>query len=331
MPAIELNPTPYSIVTGSSGFIGSHLCARLCQQTLASAFCGIDMERPAASASHRHIDADIRKPDCLREIAAGPPQPDALFHLAAAAEVLTPWSALPPLLSSNLEGTYHVLDCLGPRLVVFASSSSVYGNAGLSPVDPRYGAVQPLSLYAISKQAGEMIVRDWVRETNRSAVIFRFGNVVGPGCRGLIPYLARHILRYPDGGVAARLRGMGRLVRDYVPVDYVVSVLLAAAAIKWPPQSLVTLNLGTGRPMTNREVAEIVQQVAAGQGFRLDVVFDDPPGAGEADEVVLDMEETVTLLGLEPPNAEEVRKTVMGAIAELLRGTRVAQSAGIHA
>jgi UDP-glucose 4-epimerase len=322
---------PYTIVTGSSGFIGQHLCARLRSRSVADAFSGIDMERPAAPTAYRHIDADIRRPDHLRAVAAALPAPGAIFHLAAAAEVLTPWSVLPPLLSSNVEGTYYVLDCLQPKLVVFASSSSVYGNAGLKPVDTRQGAVRPLSLYAISKQAGEMILRDWAHEMGRPALIFRFGNVIGPGCRGLIPYLAGHILRHPEGGVPARLRGMGRLVRDYVPVDYVVSVLLAAVDREWPQQSVITMNLATGRAMTNREVAEIVQQVAAMQGFALNVAFDDPPGAGEADEVVLDMEETVKLLGLDPPDADKVRESIAEAVVDHLCRARLTQVAGVHA
>src|SRR5262245_49999579 len=99
IPAPELNCMPYTIVTGSSGFIGHHLCARLRSRSVADAFCGIDMERPAAPTAYRHIDADIRRPDRLRAVAAALPAPGAIFHLAAAAEVLTPWSVLPPLLS----------------------------------------------------------------------------------------------------------------------------------------------------------------------------------------------------------------------------------------
>lgn len=307
------------IVTGSSGFIGTHLCHSLGEIHGAGSLCGIDVEPPAAPGLYRHIGADIRCLDRLREAAGAWGRPDTVFHLAASAEVLTPWAEVPPLLSSNLEGTYNVLEGLDPRLLIFASSSSIYGHTGLHPAHPQRGRLQPLCLYAISKLSGEMIVRDWTRETARSAVIFRFGNVIGPGCRGLIPHLTGHAMRYPEGGVAARLRGGGRLVRDYVPVHYVLSVMMAAARREWEPHSLVTLNLGTGRAMTNREVAEIVQQVIRDLGFQLDLSFEDPPGPGEAGEVVLDVEEMVTLLGIAPPGPAEVREAIAWAVLESFR------------
>jgi nucleoside-diphosphate-sugar epimerase len=304
MPATE---APW-IVTGSSGFIGAHVCAALPRAV------GID-RRPPARPGSPHIGVDIRELGRLREIA----RPGALIHLAAGAEVLTPWADVSDLLSSNVEGTYNVVEGLDPRVAVFASSSSVYGNSGSRPADPRRTPVEPLCLYAVSKLTGETILRDWARHSGRAAAIFRFGNVVGAGCRGLIPYLAGHILRYPDGATPARLRGEGRLVRDYVPVDYVVRVLTAAARAAWAPGSAAVLNLGAGRGMTNREVAEIVRETAAEMGFALRCVFDDPPGPGEAREVVLDMEETVRLLGIAPPAPAEVRASIAAAAAAELR------------
>ncbi len=318
MPAPEHHRTSRWIVTGSSGFIGTHLCNSLNELHPPDSVCGIDKEPPSSRAGYRHIGADIRCLDRLRDVAETSDGQDVVFHLAASAEVLTPWPEVPPLLSSNLEGTYNVLEGLAPRLVIFASSSSVYGNAGLRPVDPERDALQPLCLYAVSKMSGEMLVGDWVRNSGRPAVIFRFGNVVGSGCRGLIPYLTGHILRYPEGGVDARLRGNGRLVRDYIPVSYVVRALMAAARIEWPGQSPITLNLGAGIGMTNREVAEIVQQVARDNGFRLDVSFDDPPGPGEAKEVVLDIEKTEKLLEIAPPGAAEIRRVIAETVLETL-------------
>jgi len=330
MPAPELHRTPSWIVTGSSGFIGTHLSNRLGDVCSADSFYGIDKEKPESPVRYRHVQADIRCLDSLRDSTSQSGQPDVVFHLAASAEVLTPWAQVPALLSSNLEGTYNVLEGLDPRLMIFASSSSVYGNAGLRPADPQRSALQPLCLYAISKMSGEMMVRDWARESNRSAVIFRFGNVVGSKCRGLIPYLINHVQRYPEGGVVARLRGNGRLVRDYVPVDYVVRVLTAAARIDWPAQPDVALNLGSGLAMTNRDVTEIVQQIAREQGFRLDVSFDDPPGHGEANEIVLDMEETVKLLGIAPPGAAEIRRVIAETVLKALHYAQPASFSTAH-
>jgi nucleoside-diphosphate-sugar epimerase len=161
-----------------------------------------------------------------------------------------------------------------------------------------------------------MILRDWVRESRNSAVIFRIGNVVGPGCAGLVRFLIRHVLRHPNGDAPARLRGGGLLVRDYVPVDHVINAFLTAARTDWPEETLLTLNLSSGRAMTNREIAEIVQEAANGRGFPLDFTFDDPPGPGEADQVVLDPEDTTKALGLAPPTPSEIKRAIADAVVE---------------
>jgi nucleoside-diphosphate-sugar epimerase len=318
MPEPNLPPSQPVVVTGSSGFIGSHLCAKLSDSQPAGSVLGVDVESPSRPSAYTHTTADIRVPDRLVQIGEWAGAPPVTYHLAASAEVLTPWDEVPELLSSNHEGTYNVLRALTPALVVFASSSSVYGDSGPRPAHPQHAPVRPISLYAVSKLAGEMLLRDWVNESNKCAIVFRFGNVVGTGCRGLIRYLTNHIVKYPDGGVVARLRGEGRLMRDYVPVSYVVEVMTSLAQKPWEQGTLLTLNLGTGRAMSNREVAEIVRATAHALGFRLDLRFDDPAGIGEAREVVLDVDDTVGWCGIAPPSPEEVRQTIVAAVCQSL-------------
>ena len=118
----------------------------------------IDKE-PPTQAGYTHIGADIRNLDRLRDIPGTWGRPDVVFHLAASAEVLTPWRDVPPLLSSNLAGTYNVLEGLDPRLMIFASSSSICRNAGdcVRPSLSGLSILQPLCLYAASKMSGEMM------------------------------------------------------------------------------------------------------------------------------------------------------------------------------
>jgi len=320
MPELEPIGRPQLVVTGSSGFIGRHLCARLCGSAHdAGSLFGIDANPPSAPVRYSHLAADIRDFKALATVAGSLEKRGTILHLAASAEVVTPWAEIPRLLSSNLEGTHNVLQTLDPRLLIFASSSSVYGNAGLRPVDPNSGPVKPISLYAISKLSGEMMLRDWLREKPGTGVVFRFGNVIGQGCRGLIDYLIGHVRRFPDGNSVARLRGKGKLIRDYVPVEFVTELLVAAARAEWEPGALTTLNLGTGTAMSNGEVAEIVQQAAAALGFHLKISFEDPPCPGEATEVVLDMEDTEKLFGIRPPGPAAVRETIAGTVEQALR------------
>jgi len=316
MPAAEKQKQ--FLVTGSSGFVGSHLCRRLCECYPAESVIGVDLEPPIGPARHRHVSANISGIGSLVEAKVLSRQPKAIFHLAASAEVLTPWADVPVLLSSNLQGMHTVLQGLDSELVVFASSSSVYGNSGLHPAHPRLSPVNPLCLYAFSKLTGEMLLRDWIRQSGRRALVFRFGNVIGPRCRGLIRYLIQHIVRYPQGGVVARLRGGGRLLRDYVPVSYVVDVMTTLSRKRWDPGAVVTLNLGTGKAMSNRDVAEIVGETAKSLGFRLETTFTDPAGPGEADEVVLNVEDTVARCGFGPPREDEVRRAIAASVRESL-------------
>jgi len=104
----------------------------------------------------------------------------------------------------------------------------------------------------------------------------------------------------------ARLRGEGLLVRDYVPVGYVVQTMLAAMKIEWEPGTTTILNVGTGRGTTNGEVAAIAKRIAQRYGLRLEISFDDPPAPGEAGEIVLQMDRSIHRLGISPPGPEEV-------------------------
>jgi len=309
MRETETLPSAPIVVTGSSGFIGTHLCAAAALEAH-----GIDLREPAAPTLVRHHTADIRSRGALENLKTRIGDAPALIHLAAAAEVLIPWRDAGEMISTNIDGTFAVLDALEPTRMVFASSSSVYGDAGVEFTNPSAAKLDPKGLYAMSKMNGEMLIRQWALESGGSAVNLRFGNVIGSGCRGLIPYLVSHATRYPRAERPAQLRGRGVLVRDYVPVGYVTRVLTAAARMPMEPGASVALNVGTGRGTTNREIAESVCALLAAEGLRLDVVYDDEPGPGESRIVVLDMAATVELTGLEPPGPDEVRDAIRESV-----------------
>jgi nucleoside-diphosphate-sugar epimerase len=324
MPGTEPLSSASIVVTGSSGFIGTHLSAALSADEYSSTTIhGIDLREPVAPKRLLHHTADICSRTALENLRPQVGDAATLIHLAAAAEVLIPWPDVGELISTNIDGTYAVLDTLAPGRVVFASSSSVYGDAGVEQTTAGAARPDPQCLYAMSKMNGEMLIREWARETGLSALNLRFGNVVGVGCRGLIPYLVAHATRYPRAERPARLRGRGALVRDYVPVGYIARVLTAAARMPLEPSSAVALNVGTGRGTTNREIAEFVCSLLAAEGLRLEVIYDDEPGWGESRIVVLDMAGTVELTGLEPPAPEEVRASIRESVHAHLKAACV--------
>jgi len=301
------------LVTGSEGFIGSHVCERL--GSAGAHLARLDLL--AAPVPRLSFRSDVRCPDQLRAVASIV-QPRTIIHLAAKAEVVIPFGELADLMATNVNGTINVLDTMRPERLVFASSSAVYGNGSGRAALARWSCVNPLGAYGISKAAAEIVCGEWVRNTGGVSVNLRFGNVIGPRCRGLISYLVEHALADPDGARAAPLRGNGTLVRDYVPVTYAARAIELAAEVDVRPGSAVTLNVGTGRGLTNGEVAQIVQRVLRDKGFTLTTTFGAPAAPGEARRLVLDTAATTRLLGLPPPSADEVVEAIEEATIECL-------------
>jgi UDP-arabinose 4-epimerase len=297
------------VVTGSSGFIGSHVCHLLTAAGRRDVV-GLDLQ---AESDARALRADVRCADHLRQIAAHL-DPRTVIHLAAMAEVVIPFGELGELARTNVNGTINVLEALRPTRVVLASSSAVYGTSARGGARARWRDINPLGAYGVSKVAAEIACRDWAAETGGSAVSLRFGNVIGKGCRGLIPYLVEHALRHPDGRQPAELRGDGSLLRDYVPIGHVTQAIMRAADLRVPPGRSIAFNVGSGRGLSNRAVATTVQRAVRRVGLNLTCDFNLPPAPGESLRLILDTTSTTRRLGLLPPTADEVIEAIEDAV-----------------
>jgi UDP-glucose 4-epimerase len=309
-------PAAY-LVTGSSGFIGTHVCAQARQFLPPGArLHGLDLAPPAARSAYGHIHADIRNTESLANLRIL--NPEAIIHLAARAEVLMPFKELADLSSTNVNGTANVMLQAKPRTFVFASSSAVYGSVSGEGVPADFRFVKPVGAYGVSKLFGEMVCEEWCREGFGAAVVFRFGNVIGPHCRGLIPFLVQHALSHPGGAIEAQCRGRGLILRDYVPVQHIVQLLWAAACRVWEPGTFRVFNAGTGRGMTNGQVGNIVMRVLGEQGYRLNISWDAPLGPGESSSIVLGVDETSETFGIPPPNQDAVVASIEAAVISWL-------------
>lgn len=293
------------LVTGSSGFIGSHLHTALARRASAAPVSGLDI-KPSLSGCP-HVQADIRDLVALGRAVGHVP---SAIHLAAIAEVAVPFLGLAELAMVNVGGTANVLQTATPQRFIFTSSSAVYGSLGGQRVASEGRDPRPIGSYGASKAFAEFVCRDWAASTGGTAVILRLGNVIGHGCRGLIPFLVRHALHHADSEIAAECRGGGVVVRDYVPVGYVVGAIIAALTLSVQPGTAVTFNVGTGRPLTNRDVAAVVQRVLRTQGYDLRIRWDRPLLPGEAASVVLDVGKSTRTFGVLPPDVEETVATI---------------------
>jgi UDP-glucose 4-epimerase len=279
-------------VTGSAGFIGSGVCRVL-----------------KAQGELNEIRADVRDFEQLRE-ACGPLKPRAVIHLASKGYVTSPLNDVSTMLGTAVDGIVNVTRALNPQTLVLTSSCAVYGDTGGALALPDWKNVNPLSVYGLTKALAEEVAALWAHETGNTAMILRLGNVVGEGCGGLISYLVRHALRHQDAAVPARMRGAGKIVRDYVPLSHVSKVVVAAGHTSLPPGKARTLNVGSGEGMTNRSVAEIVQSVLSARGYRLEIEWDSEPAHGEGLKALLDVTETDRVFGLPRPSAAEVRSAI---------------------
>jgi nucleoside-diphosphate-sugar epimerase len=306
-----------TLITGSSGFIASHL-----RPALGHGAATLDKQGPA------DFPADIRDLPVLQNIARSF-VPEAVVHLAALCEVVTPWASVGDLLSTNVEGTYNVLRAFQPRLFVFASSGSVYGNGVPPATAPCKDSVRPLSAYGTSKATGEVLCRLACHEHGIAAVAFRLANVIGEGCRGLIGHLVEHACRYPDGDHPVRLRGAGRMVRDFVPVNYVVRSIVAALSKEWDP-GLRVFNVASGFAMTNSEVFEVVLAALKRHGLAIHPHWGPSPAFGEAQHIVLDPDSGIEGPDFVPPTRQEIELAIEASVdagVQRHRATMVASAA----
>ena len=244
-------------VTGAAGFIASHTCERLLQRgdrvTGIDAFdYGYDPALKEANArllsryDHFRLHrGDIRDRALLERI-FDDDQPDVVVHLAARAGVRP--SLLDPTsyIDINLTGTTRILEAMHARgmdRLVFASSSSVYGSRDKGPFRETDDVSVPVSPYAATKRAGELLCATWNHLYGMHATCLRFFTVYGPRQR---PEMAIHL--FADRirrGTEITMFGDGSSLRDYTFVDDIVSGVVAAVD---RPLGYEIINLGNNTP-----------------------------------------------------------------------------------
>ena len=228
---------PHYLVTGCAGFIGSHVCEHLLangHQVTGidnfSRFYARNIKERNMSGFFNHSrfafhEVDIRNKEALFE--ALPNAFDGVIHLAAKAGVRPSISDPSAYIDVNIHGTHHLLQLMeerGMKKMFFASSSSVYGNQKQMPFNEATIEDKPISPYAFTKRAAELMNYTYHHLKGFDIICARFFTVYGPRQR---PDLAIHkFVKLVHNGEAIPMFGDGETARDYTFIDDTVKGIL---------------------------------------------------------------------------------------------------------
>lgn len=302
-------PSSVSLITGVAGFIGSHLAAALLRR--GERVVGVDNFDPfyprdlkerrlreIARDGFHFVEADIRDRDAMSHLMATH-RPRRLYHLAALAGVRPSIEQPHRYADVNVNGLVSVLDAArtaGCGAIVFASSSSVYGNNPKTPFAEDDPVDHPISPYAATKKAGELLMHTYAHLFNLRAACLRFFTVYGPGQR---PDLAiATFMRRMRKGQPITLFGDGSTSRDYTFIDDIIEgVLRAADRIEQPDCGNYRIwNLGGSAPITLAHLVAAIERVS---GLRA-VIERKPPQPGDVERTFADLSRSRSELGFEP-------------------------------
>jgi UDP-glucuronate 4-epimerase len=295
------------LITGGAGFIGSHLVDRL---------LATDVERIEViddfndfydpSIKHANIREHLNDPRYhiseidIRDRAALEPvfqrnNFDCVVHLAARAGV-RPSLKEPQLYSeTNINGTVNLLELAQQNSIkqfVFGSSSSVYGINAKVPFSEDDPIRQPISPYAATKAAGELLCHTYSHLYGLRCVCLRFFTVYGPRQR---PDLAIHkFAKLITERKPIPVFGDGTTRRDYTYVDDIIDGVMAAIA--YNKTNYEVINLGESRTV---ELNELISLLEAELDTHA-IIDRQPPQPGDVPQTFADISKARTLLGYDP-------------------------------
>jgi UDP-glucuronate 4-epimerase len=258
------------LVTGGAGFIGSHLVDRLLARqdsvVVLDSFNNfyapsIKRQNVAAHLSQPRytlIEGDLRSGEDLKRVFER--NFDVVVHLAAMAGVRPSLENPDLYMDINLTGTQRLIDCIlqqdRPPRLVFGSSSSVYGNRSGESFREDDRIDNPLSPYAASKAAGELICYAAHHTRGLSVISLRFFTVIGPRQR---PDLAIHkFTRLIESGKPIEVFGDGSSKRDYTYVADIVSGIEQSMEVPFSGWEIV--NLGRGEPIVLMDMIRLLEK-----------------------------------------------------------------------
>jgi UDP-glucuronate 4-epimerase len=295
------------LVTGGAGFIGSHLVDHLLktdaeQITVVDDFNNFYEPEIKRTNTREHlqdprytlIEKDIRDRAALETI-FNQHDFDCIVHLAARAGVRPSLSEPQLYTETNINGTVNLLELARQHNIkqfVFGSSSSVYGINAKVPFSEDDPIRQPISPYAATKAAGELLCHTYSHLYGLRCVCLRFFTVYGPRQR---PDLAIHkFAKLISQNKPIPVFGDGTTRRDYTYVDDIINGVVAA--IHYDKSDYEVLNLGESRTVELRELISLLEKELDARA----IIERQPPQPGDVPQTFADITKARALLGYNP-------------------------------
>ena len=306
------------LITGGAGFIGSTLADVLLKENNKVIVIDNFNDYYSPALKEKNISHNLANPNyklyrndiCDRaavEKIFEENNIDCVVHIAASAGVRASISNPELFVQSNIAGTINILEAMrknNVKKIVFASSSSVYGNCKAEKFSEDLKVTEPISPYAATKSACEQFLYTYSKLYDIQSTCLRFFTVFGPRQR---PDLAiRKFIELIEQDKPIPVYGDGTTMRDYTYIDDIVSGIISA--IKYDKTPYEIINLGGGSPVTLNEMIETIEKVL-GKNAKIDRL---PMQPGDVDKTVSDITKAKSLLRYEPNTTFEkgIRKFI---------------------
>ncbi|RLE60620.1 MAG: UDP-glucose 4-epimerase [Thermoprotei archaeon] len=276
------------LVTGGAGFMGSHLVSRLvekgyeviCLDNFSSGRLG-NIKKYLVLPNFKLVRGDLRE---YKDITTAIRGCSTVFHLAANPEVRI--GDPREHFENNLLASFNLLEAMRKYdvdTIVFASSSTVYGDARVLPTPEDYAPLKPISTYGASKLGVEALISAYSHTYGIKGIVLRYANVVGPGVsRGVVYDFVQKLRRNPR---VLEVLGDGLQKKSYIWIDDAIDATIVAWSNS--KESYIVYNVGSEDAIEVRRIAEIVVEemglkdvriyytggVDGGRGWKGDVKF----------------------------------------------------------
>ena len=250
-----------AVITGGAGFIGSYIAEKLVEngtdtKVIDNLVTGKkeNLSKCFDQDNFSFLEYDLGNLDGIENHLG---DVDILFHFAADPEVRTGYSKPEDSFEQNIVNTFNLLQKIKQskiKKIVFASSSSVYGDAKIIPTNEEYGPLSPISHYGASKLACEAMVSSFCHNYNIEGVILRLANVIGlRGRHGLIWDLVHKLKINQD---ELELLGDGKQTKSFIHISDAINGIFSS--LNNLQDKVEVFNLGSEDSVEIMDVAKIV-------------------------------------------------------------------------